>query len=601
MRSVVVMGLLIGWVSLGLLYPAEASAESTPSVRDIVEGEARNEALRKEAEARGDLAQPDHRSPRSTIVTLSVDLTAGDFDAAAKVMDMRFLPAGIRPEDGPKLIKQLRYIFNRHIWIDAGALSDVPEGNLDDGLPPDREGFGVLETAKGPVELTLQRVPTDSGALEWKISSGTVALIPGLWSEFGHSELAGALADRLPNFRWFGIDNWQWAYLLAFILLLALLFFTARWLLRWSGLANRWLASLDIRLTGPIGAFMVITAVRLFMLNLGLSVKARAIFDSVLLVYLANIFLALGVIELLARRSRRRMALAGATEATVIVRPIAAVSKMVAVALLVVMGLDNAGYDVTTIIAGLGVSSIAVALAAQKTLENLIGAITLYIARPIKPGDFCRFDDKVGTVEEIGLRSTLLRTLDRTIINIPNGTLSAGQIENISRRDAIRFYRWFALRLSTTPDQLRYILASLRELLYAHPSILSDTVSVRLSDITEQAFMLRLDSRVNTSDFQQFLAVAEDINLRIVDLVHAAGTNFAYPSQTIMLEEPSRLDADQRERVEQLVARWRDEDRYPFPQWSDEHVRAIENTLDFPPRGSVNRPRNREAGDENER
>ena len=270
--------------------------------------------------------------------------------------------------------------------------------------------------------------------------------------------------------------------------------------------------------------------------------------------------------------------------------------RFAAVALLVVTGLDNAGYDVTTIIAGLGVSSIAVALAAQKTLENLIGAITLYIARPIKPGDFCRVGDKVGTVEAIGLRSTLLRTTDRTLVDIPNGTLSSLQIENFARRDNIRFYRMFRLRLASSPDQLRFLLAKLREMLYAHPGILTDTVSVRLFDITDQAYLLRMDCRVISSDFQQYLAIAEDMNLRIIDLVHQAGTDFAFPSQTIMVEEPAAPGLEEKQRSEAEVEQWREEDRYPFPQWDERHVEQIENTLDFPPRGSPNNPRNREMG-----
>jgi MscS family membrane protein len=592
---------LIGILSgLLLVFSAApfAEEEQPPTIREIVESEAQSEQLLEEAKAKGQDQRADRSTPRSALISLSLALDEGQYERAAEGMDMRYLSGDIRKEDAALLLRQLRYIFIRHVWIDVGVLSDDPRGNLEDGLPSYRESFGTIRTADGDVGLYLQKVPDGKGGRAWKISNTTVMQIPALWEEFGHSDFAGEVADFLPMFERFGIDNWQWAYLAVFILVLVSTVAAVSYLLNRYGQQPGRAWMLDVRryLHGSLGFFLYITLLRLFMLDLGLSLKARAIFDSFLLVYLAHIFLVLGIIELFATRTRRRMEKAGHPSATVVVRPISAVVKMTAVALLTVTGLDNAGYDVTTIIAGLGVSSIAVALAAQKTLENLIGAITLYIARPVKPGDFCRVGDNVGTIEAIGLRSTQLRTTDRTIVDIPNGTLSGLQIENFARRDNIRFYRMFRLRLASSPDQLRYLLAKLREMLYAHPGILTDTVSVRLFDITEQAYLVRMDSRVVSSDFQQYLAIAEDMNLRIIDLVHETGTNFAYPSQTIMVEDPATLDASDKQRSEALVEQWREEDRYPFPQWGEDHVEQIENTLDFPPRGSPNNPRNREMG-----
>jgi len=202
-------------------------------------------------------------------------------------------------------------------------------------------------------------------------------------------------------------------------------------------------------------------------------------------------------------------------------------------------------------------------------------------------------------IRQIG--GPLLRTLDRTVVNIPNAVFAAGRIENISARESIRYYRMIDLRLGTTPDQLRFFLARLRELLYAHSAIVIDSISVRLFNINDHAYRVRMDSRVISNDFQQYLAIAEDINLRIIELVHESGTNFAYPSQTIMVEDAARLDAAQKQRVENLVGQWREQDRLPFPQWSDEYANKIENTLEFPPEGSPGNPRNTEDGDADER
>ncbi len=582
---------------------APVQSTAAPTVRDIVESEAKEKAIiEKEVAEHAAKGGSTRDTPRAALIGVSAALDAGEYDEAAEYLDMRYLPPGMGAKDGPRLVKELRYIFSRHIWIDIGALSDKPEGQQEDDLPPYRDIMGTIETSKGMVDLYLQRVPDGKGGEEWKISNATVAQIPALWQEFGHSEIAEKVSEWLPPGHALGIDNWQWAYLIAFILCMVALVGTLAWLLR--RLARKssapWIQVLINLLLGPLGIFAYIMLTRAFMLSLGLSVVARAIFGSMPLVYLAYVFLVVGIVEFIANRVRGRMVRSGRPEATAIVRPISAVIKMVLVAILLIMGLDNAGYDVTTVIAGLGVGSVAVALAAQKTLENLIGAITLYLARPVQPGDFCRFGDTVGTVEEIGLRSTLLRTLDRTVVNIPNAVFAAGEIENYTARDTIRYYRMMALRLATTPDQLRYVLARLRELLYAHPAIHSESISVRLFNINDYAYMVRLDSRVTTNDFQQYLAIAEDINLRIIDLIQESGTFFAYPSQTLMVEQPANLDRDQQERVEKLVEQWREQDKLPFPQWPDEYVKQVENTLEYPSRGSSDRLRNTEFSDEDD-
>ena len=208
---------------------------------------------------------------------------------------------------------------------------------------------------------------------------------------------------------------------------------------------------------------------------------------------------------------------------------------------------------VIAVLAGLGVGSVAVALAAQKTLENLIGAITLYSARPVSPGDFCRFGKILGTVEEIGLRSTSIRTLDRTLVHVPNSVFSSMDIENFSARDRIRFFRNARLLVQTT-DQARVVLAEIRRVLYSHPMVYPDTVSVRLDDIGEAAVQLRMDAGVKTIDFQEFLAVAEDLNLRFIDIVTKAGATLSGPGQLRILREHADAPQEHSEHVKDILA-----------------------------------------------
>jgi len=576
----------------GLLCSPLLAANEDVTAKEMVERDQAEIAAIKEAVGGLSGVAADRSTPRRAILGITATLHTNEFALAAQGLDMRYLPDDILPEDGPKLIKQLAYVFNRHLWIDMASLSDDPDGYGNDGLPDYRDLLGAIETSKGEIALYLQRIPDGQGGREWKVSNATVAQIPLLWREFGHSDFAEELSQLLPHFTYADIDNWQWAYLVSFLAGLLVVVSGLYWFLgRLDPTAGNYkITGLRRVLTGPLGLFFYIVMLREFMLHLGLSIKAKAIFDSVLLVHLSYIFLALGIIDLVAARVRRRMINNDKAEAVVIVRPVSVVVKIISVALIAIMGLDNAGYNVTTILAGLGVGSVAVALAAQKTLENLIGAITIYIARPFQPGDFCRIDGRLGVIVDIGLRSTQLRTMDRTVVDLPNGGLSSANVENISRRDSIRFLRLIAVRFTTSPDQMRYLLADVRKILHSHSMVTRDTVSVRLYNISEYAFVLRLDCRFNTTSYQSYLAIAEDLYLRIIDAVRDSGAEFALPTQRVTMEEPLLSDDARRDEIEALVDQWREQNILPYPDWSEEYIDEIKDTLEYPPAGTPDNP-----------
>ena len=110
--------------------------------------------------------------------------------------------------------------------------------------------------------------------------------------------------------------------------------------------------------------------------------------------------------------------------------------------------------------------------------------------------------------------------------------------------------------------------------------------------MSDYAFVLRLDSRINTTDYQSYLAATEDIYLRIIDAVHDSGTEFALPSQTVMMEEPLLSDDGRRSEIEALVDQWREQNSLPYPDWSEEYIDKINNTLEYPPSGTPHNPRN---------
>ncbi|MGQ3673953.1 mechanosensitive ion channel family protein [Xanthobacter sp. TB0139] len=237
-------------------------------------------------------------------------------------------------------------------------------------------------------------------------------------------------------------------------------------------------------------------------------------------------------------------------------------------------------------LAGLGIGGFAVALAARSTLENVISGFILFADRPLAVGDFCQFGDRLGTVERIGIRSTSVRTLQRTLVAIPNAEFVNMHLENYGRRDRMLLHKSVPLRSSTTPDQMRYVLAETRRLLLAHPRVINEEMRVRFSGFANHAFELEIFTYVDSTDWAEFLGIREDIFLRLMEVVSQAGTDFALPSRTLFLGRDAGMDGRQVAEAEETVQKWRDEERLPFPDFSAEDRAQVSNTLAFPPEGA---------------
>jgi len=192
--------------------------------------------------------------------------------------------------------------------------------------------------------------------------------------------------------------------------------------------------------------------------------------------------------------------------------------------------LNNWGYDTTALLAGLGVGGLAVALAAQKTIENLFGGLAITTDKPVLVGDFCAYGDKSGTVEDIGLRSTRIRTIDRTVVTIPNASFSGMQIENFGKRDKISFRPVLQLRRDTTAEQLRAVLPKIRRLLADHPKI-EKTPRVRFLAISAHSLDVEIYSYILTADYDEFLVIQEQLLLDVLDIVAAQNIVLAVPAQ----------------------------------------------------------------------
>jgi len=200
---------------------------------------------------------------------------------------------------------------------------------------------------------------------------------------------------------------------------------------------------------------------------------------------------------------------------------------------LIVHGASTLGIPLAPVLAGVGIGGAAIALAARPTLENVIGGFILFMDRPVRVGDFCQFDGNMGVVEEIGLRSTRIRTLGRTIITIPNADFSQLQLENFAQRDQTLLHLNVHLKRSTSEGQLNDWLARVRALLEKDVRVSEDFCRVRLVAFGEYSYETEIFAYVLTTDFAEFLEIKESILLGITAIVQDVGTELALPMQIL--------------------------------------------------------------------
>jgi MscS family membrane protein len=248
---------------------------------------------------------------------------------------------------------------------------------------------------------------------------------------------------------------------------------------------------------------------------------------------------------------------------------------------------QNLGLPLYSVVAGLGVGGLAVALAIRPTLENLIGGIMLYLDQPVRIGDFCSFGDKTGTVESIGVRTSKIRANDRTLISIPNSALADMQLINWAKCDRMLITTTIGLRYETENDQLRHVLVKFREMLHAHPKIDSESVRVRFADFGQSSLDIGIRIYALTRDFNEYYAIREDVLLRMSEIVKKSGSGFAFPSQTLYLGRDDGLDVERGETAVKEVDSWRKAGKLPFPRLTADRIEQLKGTLDYPPRGSV--------------
>jgi MscS family membrane protein len=477
-------------------------------------------------------------TPYGTVYGFLQAAQSGDYSIAAQYLQMS--PAR-RQTEGDALAMKLNVAMNRAF---AGSLrpSRQPEGTLQEDVPPGRQRLGTMSAGDVDAELELVRVTDPTAGKIWLIASDTLAKVPELYDQVEARRVESRLPRWMVKHQLAGMPLWQWLALLLLIpvagaaawLLLVLVQIPLRWWTRRHG---------DVELghwrsvSAPAWLLAGALVHRILASYLGVPLLPWHYYKQVtaVAVIVGTFWILWRVIRWFLQRMRSRAFAHGHSGTGSLMLLGERMIKAVVVLIAMFLILTVLGFNMSTALAGVGIVTLAVGFGAQKSIENLFGGVFVLGDEVIRVGDVCKFGDRTGTVEDIGLRSTRVRTEERTLLAIPNGTVATINVENLSRRDKILFKTVLGLHPETAPDHVRFVLAEIRSVLSSQPKVEARTARVRLTEVTSSAINMELVCYVLTTDFDEFATVRENLLLRIMKFVEDSGTTLASASQTLYL------------------------------------------------------------------
>lgn len=428
----------------------------------------------------------------------------------------------------------------------AGSLKNVsnqPDGAPQEGVPFGRQKLGNISSGDIETDLELVRVSDPNVGKIWLISSDILAKLPELYDQVEARQVETKLPSWLVRHQVAGMPLWQWFALLLLIPLAA----GAAWLIlvllqipiRWWAHRHGHIELESRSISNPAWLLLGTALHRIAAAYIGMPLLQRHYYVQVtaVAVIIGANWIFWRVVRWFLYRVRSRALARGhsGTSSLMLLGERLVKATIFVMAVFSVMGV--LGFNLTTALAGVGIGTLAVGFGAQQTIANLFGGVSVLGDEVIRVGDLCKFGDRTGTVEDIGLRSTRVRTEERTLLAIPNGTVATINVENLSRREKMLFKAVLGLHLDTSADQLRTIMSDMRAVLEANKKIESDSIRVRLIEIGASALNVELNCYVLTQDFNEFAAVREQILLNIMSLVEDSPTTLASPSQTLYLDQ----------------------------------------------------------------
>ena len=486
-------------------------------------------------------------SPHGTVIGFLRAAEAKDYVKAAK-----FLDGKRSPEQATELTVKLKYLMDQGLSTSIDNISRSPNGDFEDELRMTRERVGIVKTPDGEMAVLLDLVRRPGEPPIWLFSQETLNRVPQIYSSERHNEYEKHFPEWSRHIRIFSVPLWRWIGILIFLVIVyvvaslvtrALLWsFQRIFRKRFSAIVETSVRALKVPLFCLIGASMNRLAAAYAITALGRHYWNVVGTD---LMWISGAWLLVRVTDMLLAILRQRLLLRMQVERATFVSLLGRVFKIVVGLVLVLVLLTRAGVNVSALVAGLGIGGVALALAAQKTLSDLFGGLSIVMRGAVRVGDFCEIAGITGTVEDIGTSSLSLRTLGRSMVSIPNSKVAEANLDNYSMRDQFWLRQVFTLRFDTPYTVLKTVLEKIEQLLLSHAEIDKTSARARLINLTPSGPQIEVFAyfRRPGADWAVFLVEQEKLLLQMIRIVEEAGSSLAAPVGVLRMDPEKQSDS----------------------------------------------------------
>ncbi|HXN52917.1 MAG TPA: mechanosensitive ion channel domain-containing protein [Candidatus Acidoferrum sp.] len=502
-------------------------------------------------------------TPRGTVIGFIRAAQSENYGVAVQYFDVR--RASVEREQ--ELAQELLAILNARFAGSLDSITNDPMGRQDGEPPREQVVVGGTRGLSESFPLYLVHTEVGRGVKVWLISRQTLDQVPEVYDSLRFPQLEKRLPKFLVKTRPLEMPLWQWIAIVLFAPVALLFGWLAALLLRFCSQRIRRAFGLAVQPTEPhrrFGPSAVLGAVIIhyyFVYLIGASILYREYYRNVLLILLAFAFY-WAITRLtywISLRMWNRLTSRGMYAERSLVSLTRRVLDVTIFFLIALLVFNKVFYwNLTAALAGLGIGGLAIGLGAQKTFENMMGGISILVDRAVLVGDACRIGDQRGIVEDIGLRSTKLRTEERTLVSIPNGTVATAVLENFRLRDKILFRQALRLRYDLSPDHVRYVLEQLRLVLTRHAKVEEASARVRLLKLGENAIEVEIYAYILVREYREFLAVQEELILQAMDVLESSGAAVALPTQTTMVTRDAWIDPQKAAAAQKAMEKSRD-------------------------------------------
>lgn len=550
------------WVSafflaLTMSFSFSSHAHATNSVEEALTGKSDSESGENGSLSADSFGRD---TPRHTVQGFISALSENDTLLASNYLNLS------KSDNPTTVVRQFKQA------LDAGGrfqpdlqINNTPEGVLGDQLPPNQEKVGSINVGDQSVNLILERVTNDKGEQYWQFSRETIKTIPDVIENAEPTLVNRYTIESLKGKKLFGNDLADMGAVVILLFSTFLLTYVLIWLLfhvvnfTYPRIRNKPLP-LTSKVVLPLAVVIMALILPEIMVFAGVSVTVRAPVNRLMDIasWVALTWLLLRVIDAIFNRAEHLSYKKNYTERVSILGLLRKLAKALLLIFATIVIFGNLGFDLTTGIAALGVGGLALALGAQKTIENLVGSVVVVADSPVRVGDYCKFGEYEGTVIDIGIRSTRVRTLNRTVVTIPNGDFSSMQIENFAARDMFRFYHQLYLKRSADIDVIFKLVKHLDDFLNAHYLTNQEWNQAYITELRQDCYVIQLQGYANANGASEFYDKQNVILTDLLSEVEKFDVEHALPTQQLLVNQQDKSDAHEKQQVKKVMGK--DED-----------------------------------------